>query len=55
MKMLIFIAAIIAISLVANYFRWSFDNTDDKRPGKLFGSRSGLTLYTDYATGVQYV
>lgn len=55
MKTLLFIAAIIAISLVANYFRWGFDDTDDKRPGRMFGARSGLTLYTDYATGVQYV
>ena len=55
MKILLFIAAIVAISLVANYFRWGYDDTDNMRPGKMFGSRSGLTLYTDYATGVQYV
>lgn len=55
MKILILIAAIVVISLVANYYRWGYDDTDDKRPGKMFGERSGLTLYTDHQTGVQYV
>lgn len=55
MKLMIFIAAIVVISLAGNYFRWGYDDTDDKRPGKMFGKRSGLTLYTDHSTGVQYV
>jgi len=55
MKILIFIAAVLIITLAANYFRWGYDDTDDKRPGEMFGKRSGLTLYTDHLTGVQYV
>lgn len=55
MKLIIFIAAIVAVSLVANRFRWGYDDTDDKRPGRFFGERSGLILYTDNLTGVQYV
>jgi hypothetical protein len=52
---MIFIAAIVVISLAANYFRWGYDDTDNYRPGRLFGKRSGLTIYTDNLTGVQYV
>ena len=55
MKMLLFIAAIFLVSTIGNYFRLGYDDTDDKRPGKMFGSRSGLILYTDCRTGVQYV
>jgi len=55
MKFLIFIAALIAISFAGDYFRWAYDVTDDYRPGKLFGKRSGLSVYTDHATGIQYV
>jgi hypothetical protein len=55
MKLIILIMVIVAVSLVANHFRWGYDDTDDKRPGQMFGKRSGLTLYTDHMTGVQYV
>jgi hypothetical protein len=55
MKMMFFIVAVIAISLAANYFRWGYDDTDDKKPGAMFGKRSGLTLYVDHMTGVQYI
>lgn len=53
--MIISILVAIVVVLASNYFRWGYDDTDDKRPGEMFGSRSGLTLYTDYRTGVQYV
>ena len=55
MKFWIIIAILVLISFAGNYFRWAYDDTDDYRPGKTFGKRSGLSLYTDHATGVQYV
>jgi len=55
MKLAIIILAILTISLVANYLRWGYDSTDDKRAGRMFGKRSGLTIYTDNLTGVQYI
>lgn len=55
MKIAIFIGVVIVCTYVSNYFRWGFDDTDDVRPGQTFGVRSGLTIYTDYKTGVQYV
>jgi hypothetical protein len=55
MKIIIFVALVLALSLVGNLLRWGYDDTDDKRPGEMFGKRSGLSLYTDHATGVQYI
>jgi len=54
-KLIIFIAVIVVVALVANRFRWGYDDTDNRKPGEFFGKRSGLTLYTDHLTGVQYV
>ena len=53
MKLFFLIVVVIAISSM--YFRWGYDDTDDPRSGELFGRRSGLTVYTDHRTGVQYV
>ena len=55
MKLLIVIVALVALSFASNYFRWGYDDTDDKRPGSWFGKRSNLSVYTDHLTGVQYV
>lgn len=55
MKLLIVIFSTVAIVAISNRFRWCYDDTDDKRPGEMFGKRSGLTVYVDHLTGVQYV
>lgn len=55
MKILIALAILIILSILSNCIRWRFDSTDDYRPDKVFGKRSGLYLYTDYGTGVQYI
>ena len=55
MKTLLLIVLLMIISALANHFRLGFDDTDDLRPGRFFGARSGLTVYTDHKTGVQYV
>jgi len=54
-KVIIFVAVIVLLRMGSDYFRWGYDDTDDKRPGELFGKRSGLVLYTDHKTGIQYV
>ena len=54
-KFLCFMAGVMFMSFLGDYFRWGYDPTDDMRKGQLTGRRSGLTLYTDHQTGMQYV
>jgi hypothetical protein len=55
MKIILIVFAILILNALSNYFRWGYDSTDNKRPGRTFGKRSGLSLYTDNLTGIQYV
>jgi hypothetical protein len=48
---LVFILIHLIIKYSYNYFTIGFDDTDDKVNKK----RSGLTVYTDYKTGLQYL
>lgn len=51
MWQLICIVLIVILANAYNRGAWQRDSTDPPAPGK----RSGLILYTDHATGVQYL
>lgn len=48
--LLIFILLMVALSTARNVFEWGVDNSDASA-----WERSGLRIYTDHLTGVQYV
>ena len=48
---IIFIILMSLVSWTLNYFTIGFDSTDNHKTKK----RSELTLYTDHATGLQYI
>lgn len=55
MKFIIFVSVVLLVVALSNHFRWRYDDTDDYRPGQMFGKRSGMAIYTDHLTGVQYI
>ncbi len=41
----------VLVHILSNYLQLDFDSTDNK----LTNTRSGIKLYTDYGTGIEYI